>query len=318
MNVQRLISILEDASFKVALAEGGTELVITCPLCFDERPRLYIEATTGAWICFRCNERGGLRRLLIEVCELPPNEAYPMEMALLAGKKRQQPGLIVSRPAPPSMVELPSGFQPDPGDGLAAQYLQSRGLRPDWAEEMKMGYCLVGYYHHRVIVPVYTQGALRTFVARSWLPDVTKKVLMPEGSQAERALFGYDTLRVGDYRYAAIILVEGVFDALRMWELGHFHTLATLGAHITDIQRILVKRLAARNVVLLRDADTAGWEAAIKEARELAAAMIPVSIALLPAGDPGAATPAEIRQALETAKPVELDYGIESQKEVHR
>jgi 5S rRNA maturation endonuclease (ribonuclease M5) len=313
MNTKKLIAVLEDHGFHVYLAEGGTELVIACPLCFDEKQKLYISAATAAWICFRCNSRGGLHSLLLEVCELSPNEAYPMEMALLEGKK-QRPALIVSRPAPASTIELPPGFMPDQGDGLAACYLQHRCLDGDWAPELGIGYCLVGYYHHRVIVPVVTQGALRTFVARTWLEDEPKKVLMPPGSQAERALFGYDNLVGGE----TVILCEGVFDTLRMWAAGYREAVATLGAHVTELQRNLVKRLAPRSVVLLRDADEAGRESAIKDAKALSEAMLNVSIANLPNGtDPGSASPVQIRRALDEARPVELQLGIEALKEAH-
>jgi 5S rRNA maturation endonuclease (ribonuclease M5) len=320
VNTSRLIAVLEDHNFKVSLVEGGTELVIACPLCFSEKSKLYISAATAAWICFRCNSRGGLHSLLLEVCELPPNEAYPMEMALLEGKQ-QRPALIVSRPAPASTIELPPGFMPDRGDGLAACYLQHRCLDGDWAPELGIGYCLVGYYHHRVIVPVVTQGSLRTFVARTWLEDEPKKVLMPPGSQAERALFGYDQLAGEERAYwKDLILVEGVFDALRLWQAGYRETVATLGAHVTELQRNLVKRLAPGSVVLLRDADDAGAgrESAIKDAKALSEAMLNVSIANLPDGtDPGSASPAEIRRALDEAKPVELQLGIEALKEAH-
>jgi DNA primase len=72
-------------------------------------------------------------------------------------------------------------------------------------------------------------------------------------------------------------------------------------------------------VVLLRDGDDAGREGAIKEARELAYAMINVEIAQLPEGkDPDSATRDEVREALDNARPIELDFGIESQKEVHQ
>ncbi|KKK80989.1 hypothetical protein LCGC14_2817990, partial [marine sediment metagenome] len=95
--------------------------------------------------------------------------------------------------------------------------------------------------------------------------------------------------------------------------------IATLGAHLTDLQRALVKQLKPKSVVLLRDGDDAGRKAAIKEGRELAYDMLNVSIASLPEGtDPCSAEPKDIRRALDEARPVTVDYGIETQKEVHQ
>ncbi|KKN84414.1 hypothetical protein LCGC14_0288760 [marine sediment metagenome] len=322
MNTKALIDILEDHDLSVALAENETELVVACPLCFSEERKLYIAADTGAWLCFKCDERGGLRDLLLNVCEMPANEAYPTEMSLLAGKK-QVPGLIVSRPAPAATVSLPKGFFPLTTDlagrgTSAAQYLESRGVDLTRAVYEGIGFCLTGYYKHRVIIPVFTQGAMRTFVARSWLNDAKKKVLMPAGSQAERALFGYDQLITHRSRWQDIILVEGVFDAMRMWRAGYGEAVATLGAHVTELQRNLVKRLKPRYVVLLRDADDAGRDAAIKDAKALSEAMLDVKIANLPDGvDPDSATDTNILDAIQSARPVTHQLGIEAMKEAH-
>ena len=314
MNMDMLIRTLEDANFEVGLAEGGTELVIACPLCYDEKPRLYISAATGLWTCFHCDARGHLTRLLRDVCELTINESYTLERLIHQGDSKPL-ALTVTRPTPPSTVELPAGFFIDPGTGLAASYFQSRGLRPSWVQELRAGFCMVGPYACRIIIPVITQGKLRTFVARSWLPEEKKKVLMPPGSQASRALFGYDQLVTDRAYWKKLILVEGVFDTIRMWEHGYRETVATLGVHTTELQRNLVKRLRPESVILLRDGDDAGREGAIKEARELAYAMINVEIAQLPEGkDPDSATRDEVREALDNATEIALDYGAESVK----
>ncbi|KKK99176.1 hypothetical protein LCGC14_2635350, partial [marine sediment metagenome] len=253
------------------------------------------------------------------VCEMDFNEAVTAERSLLTGK-RVRPALIAPRPAPASSVELPDEFHwigTMNYQSSALWYLKRRGVDLTTAQELGIGSCITGLYRYRVIIPVYTQGELRTFVARTWLEEEKKKVLMPPGSQAERALFGYDYV-ASLPKHSTIYLVEGVFDVLRMWQWGFRWTLATLGAHMTPLQQALVKRLAPANVVLLRDGDKAGREAAIKEGRQLAYDMIPVSIAHLPDDtDPGSASAEEIREALDNAKPVEVDYGIESQMEVH-
>ena len=322
MNTQALINTLSDSGFTVDLREGGTELVIPCPLCWDENPRLYIEAATGVWTCFKCGAKGHLRNLLVDVCELSFGEAVIVERAIVGYEEAHVP-MHVSRPPPASTVELPSGFIPldyslSAYGTSAVQYLQSRGVSLRTAVELGVGFCLTGRYAQRIIIPVYTQHKLRTFVARSWVETEQKKVLMPKGSQAERALFGYDLLVTDRAHWTNLILVEGIFDALHMWQCGYRETVATLGAHVTELQRSLVKRLNPDTVVLLRDADDAGREAAIKEAREFATNMLSVSIATLPSGDPGSASQQDIHQALDNARPVTLDFGIESQKEVHR
>ncbi len=317
MNVDMLVRTLEDARFTVASVEGDTELVVNCPLCFDEKSRLYIAADSGLWKCFRCGEKGHLLSLLIRVVELTFATAYPLADSISA-KPVDAPVVIEAhRPSPPSSVRLPPAFIADVGDRYAGDYFVGRGLSRHLVHEVGAGYCLTGPYAHRVILPVVTQGALRTYVARSWKLTEKKKVLMPPNSQASRALFGYDLLVEKRRYWSDLIVVEGVFDALKLWHLGYRETIATLGTHITDVQMALMKRLRPDHVVIMRDADEAGDTAAIQEGRILLSNMFNVSIAHLPVGsDPGAATVREIKAALSGAIPVTLDYGNESLREV--
>jgi len=317
MNKQMLVATLEDANFIVSEMEGGTELVINCPLCFDEKSRLYIASDSGLWKCFRCGEKGHLLSLLVRVVELKFTTAYPLSESISA-KPVDAPVVIEAhRPPPPSSVSLPTGFMADAGDRYAGDYFAVRGLRRHWVREVGAGYCLVGPYAQRIIIPVVTQGALRTYVARTWRRCEKKKVLMPPNSQASRALFGYDLLEKERSYWDELIVVEGVFDALRLWDLGYRETIATLGAHITDLQRALMKRLRPKGVVLMRDADEAGAATAIQEGRALLSNMFNVSIAHLPVdSDPSVASAQDIRTALEGAIPVTLDYGEESLREV--
>ena len=323
LNTQALIRTLEEHGFLVGEAEGGAELTIACPLCFDERRRLYIASSSGLWICFRCQARGHLRRLLSDVCEMTINMAVSVERSLWGGAKHHP---VPAQPSPrpgPATVTMPVGMIQDEGNGIATDYFNSRGLKSHWVQDYGVGYCLTGYYRHRVIIPVYTEGELRTFVARTWLDDGHKKVLMPAGSAASHALFGYDRPDIAFTKldgHMEVILVEGVFDAFRMWELGHTDTLATLGAHTTDAQRRLLKRIGFQRVVLMRDADEAGLQASIEEARTMTAALMKVSIAALPQGtDPGTAEPRDIQRALDTAVPCEQNLGtVETLKEVYQ
>ena len=317
MNVKGLIDVLEEHDITVEYAEADTELIIACPLCYSEDPKLYSSVSSGAWICFRCDARGGLRMLLMTVCELSPNEAIPLEVSLSTGPETP-PGLTAPKPPPAGIIDLPKGIimlgrKSHPYESSAISYLASRGIDKQLAYWLGIGFCLGGYYQHRVIIPVRTQGALRTFVARSWLPNVKDKdkVRMPAGSQAERALFGYDNIQ---YQHD-VILVEGVFDAISLRNAGFPETIATLGAHVTDLQRNLIKQLKPRHVILLRDDDAAGQEAVIKEGKALSEAMLSVKIARLSGADPGSASAEDITAALETAVDIIQHQGTEALKE---
>jgi DNA primase len=107
-------------------------------------------------------------------------------------------------------------------------------------------------------------------------------------------------------------------DALKMWGGDYPYTVATLGAHVTEAQRFLLKQKGFTRVMLLRDGDEAGRKSAIKDAQRLQSPTINVAIANLPDGtDPASASLSDIRTALKEAKPVELNLGTESMTEVH-
>ncbi len=318
MNTDALIRVLEDSGLEITPVAGGTELTISCPLCFSEDKKLYINASSGLWICHRCDERGNLARLFLDVCDKTLTEAMHLVKAIRGSTERPRRPLTVRR-----LKERPLEVAMAPGaldrPQIAEEYLATRGLNANWVAELGIKVCLSGWYKGRVIVPVITEGQLRTFVARSLSIHEHKKVLMPEDSQASKALFGYDRAVKGREYWNLLIIVEGVFDAIRMWQLGYGQTVATLGAHITADQRRLMKRLKPDGVILLRDADDAGREAVIKEARELKAAMFNVSIAELPKGtDPGSAAPVDIKYAVDTAWPILIDYGSVSLEEVQQ
>ena len=321
MKTEALIKVLETANFTPKLVSSGTELTIACPLCWDEKQRLYVSTTSGLWYCFSCNAKGNLIALLMELCGLKTNEAFVTGKSIQGKEQRNLPIIEKRKDSFSALVDevtlplefIPIDASPFPDSiSMGLRYLQSRGISKEIALRYGVGYCLMGKYSLRVIVPVYTEGVLKTFVARSWMNNPIKKVLMPKDSKASGALFNHVNLD----GYNPAILVEGVFDALKLIPTIP-NVVATLGAHITVDQRILLKRKGYSDVILLRDGDTAGLEASIKEARLLKTAMMNVRIAILPDGkDPNSATLEEVYTALNNAKLIEKDLGVESLREV--
>ena len=311
MNKSLLFSVMANAGFDYFYAGAGQEIKFACPECQDDRERLYMSTSSGLWICHHCKEKGNLFFFLYKYCDI--GDAWETEQ-LVSEIRGGREDLSLPTPRPslePVKVELPKAFTE--GGEIVDKFLQSRNISSSWGSAFGIGHCLFGRYSYRIIVPVYTNWEIKTFVARTWLPNAinTSKVLMPSNSLASEALFGYDILtrEVSDY----LFIVEGVFDAMHVMESVGGNCVATLGAHMTDAQRRLVQQSGFSNIILLRDNDQAGREAVIKEARELKAMMLNVSIATLPEGkDPGDATPSELAEAINNAVEVKEDYGTES------
>jgi len=136
---------------------------------------------------------------------------------------------------------------------------------------------------------------MQTFVARSLVPTRTPKYLTPGGFSA-RILFGYDFVVPG----SRVIIVEGVFDAMRLWQWGH-PALGLQGKELSQDQAALIRRLAPRQVIFMLDPD-----AAVEAHRAAGAFALDCSalVAPLPGDrDPAESTQGELNTAIASAIP---------------
>jgi hypothetical protein len=293
-----LIEFLIDGGIEAELVEDGTEIRRACPLCGEEKHTLYIEAETGVWICFRCQERGDLFDFFHRVVGLEPTEAFEArrKVRFRTDPKFRFGGNI---PAPVPGVELPAEYAPATAWPEVRFYLEARHIPPARACAYRIGFCPTGYYAGRLIIPVEYRKQLYTFVARAVVPEVEPKVLYPKGSRRSDVVFNLDRLeRLQHPR--PLIITEGVFDALRMPNCA----VAILGSQMSAQQITLVGRLPVgwRPFVILMDGDKAGRSASGQIHKSLWSHGIPHVEARLPEGmDPSDAPPGILEGTIKEA-----------------
>jgi len=296
------LDVLGQHGIDATLASAGHELQFSCPLCQDVKKRFYLNATSGAWICHRCEERGSGYDFCRKVLEL---DHFQSMRALKQASKEEKPAFVVrALDASPRAdgIEMPEGIHLLKRTDVTSHeypfwnYLYRRGLDELTIRRHKIGYAIIGRYAYRVVVPVFTKRLLRTFVARSIVGGVEPKVLRPEqNGQQIPALFGID-----DLKSSTVFLVEGVFDAMRIGD----HAVATLGTNLSPEQRDLLRQAGVHDVVLLWDGDDAGRIGSARVADQLSAAMFNVKVALLPPGqDPASASWETLISAIDQAEP---------------
>ena len=333
LDPDQVFDFLVDQGLDPHFAEDEEEILITCTTC--DEPKLYVNAGEGMWTCFKCEQHGGLFELLNQMIGLSPTEAFHAIRQLRTQETPRLPLWEISydergqervRPLPTSAVStvtLPPQMIPfsvgdfNPIGTPYRTYLASRGVGPGVAEDYGMGYCLTGRYHHRIIIPVTHGGALFTFVARSIqnhcgecgptggvAPGIPcnhgwRKVLYPSGSSPSRTLFNAEraTQRAQD---GYLIIVEGIFDALRLRE----HAVALLGSSLSASQARQAQALRPQKVTVCMDGDKEG-RAAAQEAAKRLVSMMPLAdicIAALPEGeDPASASWPDLSRALDRA-----------------
>lgn len=329
--------VFQEWAGKLTRYDGtAQEMRTDCPWC--GRDKLYVNTVKGVFFCQRCRETGPASKLVAKVDGLTSEEASRR----LQGAPSDADGLraaltLAGRPGGPLGDEgpvfhpLPPGFAPCFNGHwwrvppyLDAPMPGGRGLSDEAIIRHGLGYCEEGRYRDRVVVPVI-DGPHRTFLARimgkpsdfAWTKSSTgelitpHKYMTPPAAGLSRLLYWLAHYPKGSH----LIVVEGVFDAIRLIELG-FRAVASFGKHLSAWQHRLLVEAEPRSVTFLRDAgaESDAWAEALALHRSPRASRLPVFVASCPHGhDPdslGAALGrAGVRDALATSRRVEGDLG---------
>jgi len=187
-------------------------------------------------------------------------------------------------------VPLPDGFVLYRRGVWHPPYFDRRGITPAQAEYHGLGWVLHGSYtgadgrlrqlHRRLVVPVRFGGKVATWIGRDMTGRSTVPHLFPAGAPRASVLFDWDRAR----RCKQIILVEGVFDAIRVGQGGT----CTFGTALSEAQYVLLAGAGVREVVVMFDSDAAGVEGTRKVVEKLRGVVsVRVATGRLPrGGDP--------------------------------
>lgn len=297
-------------------ADGGSgrELVADCPFCSGSS-KLWVNSSTGLWICYKCGENGDPVRLVAQIdgtsrgaalqwirLEISDAPSSSLQVLLdrrddlndrLAPLQADRPDAIAA-----NQVELPDGYVPvwDPADRQwhVPAYLRQRGIRLRTAAAYGIGYCLTGRYANRLIMPVTMDGRLMTFQARTMLPDVLPKYDSPPVDKAG-SLYGYDQAAMA----STVVLVEGPTDVIGVVQAG-FPAIGLTGKMCSSAQYQAIKRARFDRVIVMLDPDAEGYDGRL--ALDLAPA-VETLIARLPDGfDPGSAPREMLADAIGKAR----------------
>lgn len=297
-------------------SSGHAELVCTCPEC--GKPKLYINAESGQWICYRCaadqvRHKGGLVSLIALIEGVSFGRA---KRQLREGMGRITPSIDrlwkrrAKRDSKPLDTEshtphYPESFRPvwDPKtrNRLTIPYLKDRDIKWRTAAKFGLGLCTTGRFVNRVILPLYTRCRMVGYQGRK-IGSGDPKYLT---EQWDISFFGWnqpiDTAK-------PLVLVEGAFDVLKLHQYG-VQSVAILGKSLSTAQRALLRRSEIRDVIFMLDGEAA------REAAKCARSMLPVFnplLALLPHGtDPADAPEPDVMGALRDARPVRFSDTIE-------
>ncbi len=283
---------------------SGNEIVGDCPFCGKEG-KLWVNGTTGRWICFRCEEGGRAAGLIAELEGITRSEAEARIFRDSLAARAGDPEMLIDKfraslaadddedVDEPLPDEFKSIWDAEAKRWKMPVYLVDRGVTREAAAHFGMGFCDSGRYGGRVIVPVVCPRG-SAWVARA-TGDQEPKYLNPSRAALGRLVMGWDDLVGGDF-----VIVEGAFDVIRLWQHG-IKAVATLGKVLHSEQMGLLRcmpREAAPTVML----DPEEKIAPFNMASMLKLHFRRVYVASLPVGvDPGSSTAAQANAAVDGA-----------------
>lgn len=290
----------------------------TCPFC-SKALHFYINIENGRYICFKCDARGNGAAAIIAQVEgitIERAKAAMLRRAVQFRRKNTIEDLtvriqalrpdVVREDDPLTDFDLPTGFVPVWKDGKWRMplYLKERGIKKATAKAWGLGFCRLGAYGGRVVIPVICPNG-RSFTARDTTDEQIPRYRNPKGADHGRLLCGWNVVEKA--KAADVVLVEGPMDAIKMYQHG-FPALALMGKELHKEQLALLTTRYSSDTAITIMLDPEEEVAPYKVGLRLLVNFEHVYVAKLPKMvgkkkiDPGNSTVAQATKALDEAK----------------
>ena len=316
----------------VPLKRAGASYKGLCPFHAEKTPSFHVNRDKGFFHCFGCGAGGDVFRFL----ELHQKIGFTDAVRQLA----QRFGLTLPETAGSAEASADAALREsllkvhelaarrfreqlaDPSGARARQQLRDRGISPETAARLGLGYALpareglkawllqqgfdlallvrsglileretgqvVDRFRDRLMIPICRDsGSVVAFGGRATAPEQQPKYLnSPETPiySKGRTLYGLHLTRQEIRRLGYAVLVEGYFDFAQVLQAGIQTAVAACGTALTPQQAHVLRRFTTK-VVLSYDPDAAGQGAAARSSQLLVAEGFQVNVALLPPGD---------------------------------
>jgi len=250
-----VVRFLRRHGFEIHLTETG-EAHVKCPGCHDHKARLYINRRSFNWTCHNCSGKGrGALSFVKWVLSCDEDKAIKAIVMTKTVAMRYETD-AEEEPSKSHTAEepLPLGYRAlelpmDERSTPYWEYVLSRNITPSMVRQYGLGYCRYGPYKGRVIIPVNIFGVRRGWVGRSLSDTVARKYMNPDDVHTSRLLFNIDAVIASGSD--KVILVEGVFDALRLPDTA----VCTFGKKISIQQIEILREAGFRKWVFCYDGD---------------------------------------------------------------
>lgn len=200
----------------------------------------------GIWNCFGCHSSGNI----IQLVQFSWNISFIEALVLVEAHQRDYSNDDVLR-LDKIDIKLPMFYENKKWKTKYLSYLLNRGITKKQIKLHHIGYVDAGKYINRIIVPVYLNNKLTTYVARTILPDEEYRLTSAPGGSP--GLFGSE---LANPKYGPAIIFEGWADALAVERVGYYNCMALQTNIIHEIQFDFLKKFDY--IITFPDGDMGG------------------------------------------------------------
>lgn len=284
-----LVDILNDKSIQWKKSNNPSEILIKCTSGehVDKDPSLSYNLEKDMFHCWSCGFKGGKRKFL-ESIGIASDITFETKQAFKIQKLKNKIQKLIES----NECNMPTEYR--------AWTQGFRGIDEKTVKEFQMFTTVEMGFEDYICIPVYQFGKLKFIEGRYRFNSKNKPKYnrKPAGVNVSNIAFPLDKLE----DKSKVIIVEGIFDMLNLWQHGVKNALCVFGTQNFNEQKVkLFDDIGIRNVQIMFDGDAAGQSAASKVRNLLTKNNISSSIIKMPLGkDPGILVPEEINSLLST------------------
>lgn len=313
--IKRQTDIVDVVGRYVQLKKMGKNYRGLCPFHSEKNPSFYVNPEKGIYYCFGCKKGGNAINFLMEYEKLDFPDAVKrlaknlgIEIDTTKGLRykevyeaneqacqfynqcllrdigrRGQEYLVRRNIQRDRLKDFRLGYAPASG-GLTT-FMRQKGFSTERLQQAGLISTNRELFRDRLIFPIFNlSGRIIGFGGRGIDDYIQPKYLnSPETPIFKKGegLYGLYQSKEQIRSTAEVLLVEGYFDLLSIYQHGFDNICAPLGTSLTEQQALLLSRFARKGIILF-DGDLSGIKAALRAIGLLIDAQVDVFVTLLP------------------------------------
>lgn len=275
-----MAQILDRYGLTARLHRSGDSLSGPCPIhSGHNKTQFRVSLSKNCWICFGdCNSGGSVIDFVsrkegvgIREAALLIQRWFNIQPAGGNNSGRKASGARYAPAKPKTAVSGNSALPHESNSPLrfglrnldnTHPYLVQRGLSEQTIQTFGLGYCAVGMFAGRIVIPIHNRNGQLVGYAGRWPgqpPDGQPKYKLPMGFRKSLELFNQHRVLEAE-PVGPLVVVEGFFGCMRVWQAGHKRVVSIMGSMMSEAQEELIVQAAGPGgrVLLLFDEDAAG------------------------------------------------------------